>query len=129
MIVTRRTIVKGAAWSIPVIMAATAVPHAAASAQPGNACLRFIGSNFTRDGLKVKVQNQCGMIARDVQIIVSYENGQAAVARVFPQGELDPHAHAPAEHLRLDDIPDEISQVTVTVKAENADAVTEVFTR
>lgn len=33
---SRRTIVKGAAWSVPVIAAAVAVPMAAASAIPGN---------------------------------------------------------------------------------------------
>ncbi|MBN9156723.1 MAG: hypothetical protein J0I37_04700 [Microbacterium sp.] len=50
--VSRRTLVKGAAWSVPVIAAATAVPMAAASSTtPGSACDGCIVADPAHQGL------------------------------------------------------------------------------
>lgn len=47
--IERRRIVKGAAWAVPVIAAAVAVPASTASTPETGACLRFIGTNVTKN--------------------------------------------------------------------------------
>lgn len=47
--VSRRTIVKGAAWSVPVVAAAIAVPGAAASVCDSNGVIQW-GTSFTKTG-------------------------------------------------------------------------------
>lgn len=106
--ISRRTIVKGAAWSLPVIAAAVAMPLASASTpNESGACLRFIGTNLTRKGLKFKVQNQCSATARNVSVLALWSGGSLTV----PLGDIPPHGHAPTEHERIYSIPAEVTSV------------------
>lgn len=98
---TRRRVIKGAAWSLPVILAATAVPLAAASVTAGTADLRFIGTNLTKKSLKFKVENQGTATARDVSVLILWEGGSL----IIPLGDIEPGSHAPTEHDRQYDIP------------------------
>lgn len=108
MNIKRRSVIKGAAWSIPVIAAAIATPLAAASTQ-STAELRFIGSSFTKKSLKFKVQNTGSAVARDVSVLVIWDGGTLTV----PLGDIAPGSHAPTEHDREHDIPDNVSFVSL----------------
>lgn len=83
--VPRRTIVKGAAWSIPVIMAAVAVP-AQASSSKSKSQLRF--DNWTANN---SIAGSTGGITGNVGIqYVWIESGKAVTAniQVFVNGVL-----------------------------------------
>lgn len=123
--IPRRSVVKGAAWSIPVIAAAVAVPASTASTPVSTACLRFIGTNVTKKSVKVKVQNQCDMVARNVVLTIGIDDTQGRVI-VVPLGDIPPHGHAPTEHERVYDIP-ETGSVVATASADNATTLVEVL--
>jgi len=115
--ISRRRVIKGAAWSLPVIAAAVAAPLAAASSTPSDGCLRFIGTNFTKKSLKFKVQNQCETPVTSVEVLITWDGGSLAV----PLGDIVPHAHAPIEHDReyTDVIPEAVTMVTLTILPGN----------
>lgn len=123
--IERRRIVKGAAWSLPVIAAAIAVPTSTASTPETGACLRFIGTNVTKKSVKVKVQNQCATTARNVVLTISIDDTPGRVI-VVPLGDIPSHGHAPIEHERAYDIP-ETGGVVVTASADNATTIVEVL--
>lgn len=114
--IERRRIVKGAAWAVPVIAAAVAVPASTASTPETGACLRFIGTNVTKKSVKVKVQNQCAATARNVVLTIGIDDTPGRVI-VVPLGDIPPHGHAPTEHERAYDIP-ETGGVVVTASAD-----------
>lgn len=124
--ITRRTIVKGAAWSIPVIAAAVAAPLAAASTAP-QACLRFIGTNFTKKSLKVKLKNDCTATAKNVVLAVSYTSNGTPISEVVPLGDIAPGQPWPLDHFREYDIPADVTTVVITATADNAPTVTEAL--
>lgn len=114
--IERRRIVKGAAWALPVIVAAVAVPASTASTPETGACLRFIGTNVTKKSVKVKVQNQCGTTARNVVLTIGIDDA-AGRSIVIPLGDIPPHGHAPTEHERAYEIP-EAGSVAVSASAD-----------
>lgn len=125
--ISRRAVVKSAAWSIPVIAAAVAMPLTAASETPTNetgACLRFIGTNVTKKSVKVKVQNQCGTTARGVVLTIGTDAPSGVL--VVPLGDIPPHGHAPTEHQRVYEIP-ETGGVVISASADNATTIVEVL--
>lgn len=76
--VRRRTIVKGAAWSIPVIAVATATPAAAASTQTN---IEFVNGQYESeicqpvDGVTIQVTNESGDPAPDSSVTVTLPDG------------------------------------------------------
>lgn len=128
--IPRRTVIKGAAWSVPVVAAAVALPLAAASEAP-TACLRFIGTppQIQADGtLKTKVQNQCKATARNVVLTVSYTSNGTPMNESFPIGDLRHGQPGPLDHYRTH-IPADVQSVLLTVTADNAQTVTRVVRR
>lgn len=122
--ITRRRVIKGAAWSLPVIAAAIATPLAAASTAPtAGAELRFIGSNFTKKSLKFKVQNTGTTTARDVGALILWDGDSIGT---IPLGDIAPGAHAPTEHDREYDIPASVRTVTIQVVTIDGTASAEI---
>lgn len=111
----RRTLLKGAAWSVPVVAIAASVPLAAASTVPVTGQLRFIGTPHkpVRE-LKLKVQNKGSEMARNVTILITGPS-----SATIPLGDIQPNGLGPtdSDHIRIPDLPD--GKYTVTVSSEN----------
>jgi len=93
MSIERRTIIKSAAWGLPVIAAAVATPLASASrpsAEPTG--IRFIGVAATKREVKLKIQNIGSTSARNVALLV---NG--TLHKVWPELV----GHQPTEQVRI----------------------------
>lgn len=124
--IERRAIVKGAAWSLPVIAAAVAVPASTASTPvTGGSCLRFIGTNLTGKSLKVKVQNQCEVTARNVVLTIAIDGSDQV--RFIPLGDIPPHGHAPTEHVRDYQIPAGDDSVAISARGDNTATIVQVM--
>lgn len=110
---TRRTLMKGAAWSIPVIAVAASAPLAAASQQ---ACdqLRFIGTpKFGQHDLKFKIQNKCSETAINVNVLLAYNGG----TRTYAMGDIAPNGLSEVDHTRDTTIP--AGPATLTIISDN----------
>lgn len=118
----RRTIVKGAAWSLPVIMAAVAVPTSTASTPVTQACLSFIGSSLTKKSLKFKVKNSCSVPAKNVRVTV-LDTAGSGWSLVVPLGDIAPGNHRSIEHYREYNFPDGVNRLFLTAMADNSESV------
>lgn len=129
--IPRRTVIKGAAWSVPVVAASMALPLAAASEAP-TACLRFIGTppKIKKDeSIKMKVQNKCKATAKNVVLTISYVSNGTPINKSVPLGDIAPNAHAPIEHDHEFNIPADVQTVLITATADNAEAYVEAIRR
>lgn len=110
----RRTIIKGAAWALPVIAAAVAAPLATASGASEEQ-LAFIGTNFTKKSLKFKVMNTGTTTVKNVIVFITWNGGSETVAL----GDIAPKGHAPTEHHRDYTFPESVSNVTLRAVGED----------
>lgn len=68
---TRRTLVRSAAWSVPVVAAATAAPAFAASCARQNFTMNWQPTNFSRAGYRSGTGTAPGTVAGSVAVSVS----------------------------------------------------------
>lgn len=129
--ITRRTVAKGLAWSMPILLVSAAAPLAAASTVP-EACLRFIGTppKIKKDeSIKMKVQNKCKFTARNVILTISYTSNGTPINKSIALGDIAPNGHAPTEHDHEFNIPADVETVLITATADNAEAYVEAIRR
>lgn len=68
-VLTRRTLIRGAAWSVPVIVTAAAVPLAAASPVPGNSGNYYWADAGGADPTTLTFSTWSGQIATTVPVV------------------------------------------------------------
>lgn len=106
----RRTLIKGAVWSVPIIAAATAAPHIAASAPTRG--IRFNGTpkHDPQGVLQFSVHNDSNAVAESVEVVATWEGGGFAILALGDvRVQSGPH--------RMDDVPAGV--VTLSVSAAN----------
>lgn len=114
MSMERRTFVKGAAWSVPIIAVAAATPLAAASEPVG--ALRFNGTpkHSKKGEVKFSVHNDSKVTAKNVVVTVVWTGGSEQVTKVIPLGDVSKSGQTKQERIQFAK-----GTVTLTVSSDN----------